>query len=179
MKFWGNLIGYQIVWFSAVIGAGRGLWWPGVLAAAAFALWQLSTSSQPRAELRLIPVAIVCGTLLDGGLALSGFARYAAGEPALFGGAPLWIVSLWAAFSLTLLHSMTFLLNRPVIAAVFGAIGGPLAYLGAARGWQAIVFVEPRWTALLMLAIGWGLAIPLLSMLAGRWSQPALKPQSA
>ena len=32
MTFWGNLIGYQTVWVSALIGAGRQLWWPGVIA---------------------------------------------------------------------------------------------------------------------------------------------------
>ncbi|MCV6801485.1 DUF2878 family protein, partial [Achromobacter ruhlandii] len=36
MRFWANLIGYQIVWFSAVIGAGQGLAWPGVVAATLF-----------------------------------------------------------------------------------------------------------------------------------------------
>ena len=29
MKFWASLIGYQLVWFAAVIGAGHGLAWPG------------------------------------------------------------------------------------------------------------------------------------------------------
>ena len=30
MKFWVSLIGYQLVWFAAVIGAGHGLAWPGI-----------------------------------------------------------------------------------------------------------------------------------------------------
>ena len=42
MRFWGNLVGYQLVWLVTVIGAGRGQWWPAVAAAAVFALWQLS-----------------------------------------------------------------------------------------------------------------------------------------
>jgi len=29
MKFWASLIGYQLVWFAAVIGAGRWLALPG------------------------------------------------------------------------------------------------------------------------------------------------------
>ena len=31
MSFWLSLIGYQTVWFAAVIGAGHGLAWPGVV----------------------------------------------------------------------------------------------------------------------------------------------------
>jgi hypothetical protein len=178
MTFWGNLIGNQIVWFSAVIGAGRELWWPGVIAAAIFILMHLTLAGQSAAkraiDLRLLAIALLTGALLDGSIALSGFARYAANDIALpSGGAPLWILSLWAAFALTLRHSMTFLLGRPIIALMFGAIGGPLAYLGAARGWQAITFSEPRWMALLALAIGWGLAVPLLTTLAHRWSGPS------
>jgi hypothetical protein len=176
MTFWGNLIGYQIVWFSAVIGAGRGLWWSGVIAAAMFILLHLAFARQSRAgravDFKLLALAILIGALLDGTIATSGLARYAPNGMTLpSGGAPLWILSLWASFALTLRHSMTFLLGRPTVALVFGAIGGPLAYLGAARGWQAITFAEPRWMALLVLAIGWGIAVPLLTMLAYRWSR--------
>lgn len=183
MNFWANLVGYQCVWFAAVIGAGRGLWWPAVIVAALFALLHLAlhpqTPARRAADFRLMAVAIGCGLLLDGGLASSGLAVYAADDVVIPGiGAPLWIVSLWAAFSLTLRHSMTFLLHRPWVGLAFGVIGGPLAYLGAARGWQAIAFVEPRWMALVALAIGWGIAIPLLTTLAVRWSAPvALSPR--
>lgn len=178
MTFWANLIGYQIVWFSAIIGAGRGLWWPGVIAAAVFIPMHLGFARQSAAQrsidVRLLVIAVFIGLLLDGAVAASGFARYAASTLTLLpGGAPLWILAVWASFALTLRHSMIFLLGRPTVALLFGALGGPLAYLGAARGWQAISFAEPRWMALLTLAIGWGLAIPLLTALAHRWSAPA------
>lgn len=175
MTFWGNLIGYQIVWFSAVIGAGRGLWWPGATAAAIFILLHLALARQSRsdraADIKLLATAVLIGTVLDGSIAMSGLARYAANATTLpSGGAPLWILSMWASFALTLRHSMTFLLGRPALALVFGAVGGPLAYLGAARGWHVIAFSEPRWMGLLALSTGWGIAIPLLTMLARRWS---------
>jgi Protein of unknown function (DUF2878) len=178
VTFWANLIGYQIVWFSAIIGAGRGLWWPGVIAAAVFILLHLAFARQSAAQrsidVRLLAIAVLIGTLLDGTVAASGFARYAAsGVTLLPDGAPLWILAMWASFALTLRHSMTFLLGRPAVSLLFGALGGPIAYLGAARGWQAIAFAEPRWMALLTLAIGWGIAIPLLTTLAVRWSTPS------
>jgi hypothetical protein len=59
---------------------------------------------------------------------------------------------------------------------LLGAIGGPLAYLGASRGWHVTAFVEPLWPALLWLAAGWGLATPLLARLAQRWSHAAVGP---
>ena len=181
MTFWGNLIGYQIVWFSAIIGAGRGLWWPGVIAAAVFILLHLAFAGQSAAQravdVRLLAIAVVTGILLDGAVAMSGLAQYAASNPTLLpGGAPLWILAIWASFALTLRHSMTFLLGRPAVALLFGAIGGPLAYPGAVRGWQAIAFAEPRWPTLAALAVGWGIAIPLLTTLAVRGSAPSTAP---
>lgn len=181
MTVWVNAIGYQIVWFSAVIGAGRGLWWPGVSAAIAFVLLHLAlcpqTPAQRAVDVRLMLVALLCGLIMDGSLARSGLADYAANPLALSsGGPPLWILAIWASFALTLRHSMTFLLGRPLIGLLLGAIGGPLAYLGAARGWGAVAFAEPRWMAIVALVIGWAIAIPLLTTLASRWSSGAIAP---
>lgn len=178
MNVWANAIGYQIVWFSAVIGAGRGLWWPGVSAAIVFVLLHLAlcrqTPAQRAVDIRLMLVALLCGLIMDGGLARSGLADYAADPLAMSsGGPPLWILAIWASFALTLRHSMTFLLGRPLVGLLLGAIGGPLAYLGAARGWGAIAFAEPRWMAIFALVAGWAIAIPLLTMLASRWSSSA------
>ncbi|KRD80349.1 DUF2878 domain-containing protein [Lysobacter sp. Root983] len=167
MSFWSNLIGYQLVWFAAVIGAGRGTPWPGTIAAALFVAWQLSMPGRAR-EWRLVVAAVVAGVLVDGGLAGSGLAVYAAARPALpAGGAPLWILALWSAFALTLTQSLSALRTRAWLAPLLGAIGAPLAYLGAARGWQAMTFAPPVWPGVLALAIGWAVALTLLA----RWAQ--------
>jgi hypothetical protein len=171
MKVIGNFLGYQAVWFAAVMGAGASLWWPGVLAAVLFAAWQLAISAQRGADLRLMCAAVGAGCLLDGGLAASGMARYAASAPALPpGGAPLWILALWASFALTLNSSLAYLRRRPIAAVMLGAFGGPLAYAGASQGWQAVSFGAPAWHALACLAIGWAFTMPLLAGLARRWS---------
>lgn len=168
MKLLANFAGYQLVWFCAVIAAGHGLAWPGALAAAAFVLWQLYVSEHRRADARLLALALPAGALIDGALAASGAAAYAAPWPSA-GFAPVWILGLWCAFAMTLTQTMRFLHGRIALAAVFGAIGGPLAYLGAARGWGAIEFAPPRWPALAWLALSWGLALPVLAQAAQRW----------
>jgi hypothetical protein len=172
MKFWGNLLGYQAVWFVTVIGAGWGLWWPALVATATFAAWQLSISQSRRADLRLMGAALLCGLFIEGGLAAGDWAHYATPTPALPPGAPLWILSLWAAFALTLNHSLAYLRGRPWLAFAFGAIGAPLAYLSAARGWQAVMFEPPLWRGLAWLSVGWALALLLLTLQAHRWMTP-------
>lgn len=168
MKALANFAGYQLVWFCAVIAAGRGLAWPGVVAAAAFVLLQLALSEQRGADLRLLAVALPTGALIDGALAASGAAAYAAPWPST-AFAPVWILGLWCAFAMTLTHTLRFLHGRIALAALFGAIGGPLAYLGASRGWSAVEFAPPRWHALAWLALAWGVAMPTLAQLAQRW----------
>lgn len=74
-------------------------------------------------------------------------------------------MALWAAFAMTLQHSMQWLLARPLAAVLFGAMGGPLAYSGAARGFDAVVFNMPL-QATLLLGFGWGFAMWLLVAIA-------------
>ena len=168
MNIWLNAIGYQVVWFCAVIGAGRGAWWWGPLAAVAFIAWQVAVSPHKRTDLRLLAVALVCGCVLDGVLAATGWARHAAPWPsASF--APVWILSIWASFAVTLTQSLRFLQGHPWLAFALGAIGGPMAYSGAARAFDALSFSEPRWHALAWLSLGWAIAMPLLAGLTTRW----------
>jgi hypothetical protein len=175
----GNAVGYQAVWFAAVIGAGRGLWWPAVAAAGVFVATQLALSDRRAAELKLVGAALLTGVLLDGTLAFSGLARFAADGVALPpGGAPVWILAIWAAFAVTLRHSMGFMMERPVAAMLLGAIGGPLAYAAAGRGFAAVSF--PQMTqAMLVLAVGWALAMPGLARLAARLGRTTVAPAKA
>ncbi|MES2857941.1 MAG: DUF2878 domain-containing protein [Pseudomonadota bacterium] len=171
MRFWANLVGYQLVWFGVVICAARGQPWLSVALAAAFAALQWLFSKQQASDARLLACSVACGIVLDGSLAASGLLQYASPQPSVL--APVWILALWAAFAMTINHSMTFLRGRPLLAAAFGAVGGPLAYLGASRGFDAVAFPDPATPALLALALGWGLAMPALAVFAKRWQDIA------
>ena len=46
---------------------------------------------------------------------------------------PMWFFALYALLATTLNASLGWLRGRPVLAAVLGAIGGPLAYYAGAR----------------------------------------------
>ncbi|MEO7206766.1 MAG: DUF2878 domain-containing protein [Steroidobacteraceae bacterium] len=166
MKFWLSLVGYQLVWFTAVIGASRGAAWPGIVGMLVYGACQLGAARRYKTDLSLMAMAIMMGLLLDSGLIHAGLAHYAAPWPSAVV-APAWILALWGAFSLTFTQSLAYLQTRLWLAALLGAAGGPLAYLGAARGWHVVTLANPSWRALLCLGIGWGLATPALAWLAG------------
>lgn len=168
MKAWlPNALAFQVVWFAAVGGAGRGWWWCGPLALAVFAAWQLAPSRRARGDASLALVAGAGGYLVDSGWVWSGLMTFAAPVPA--GMAPAWIVSLWVAYALTLNHSLAGLKAHPAWAALLGAAGGPLAYGVAEHAWQAVALARPAWMPLLALSVAWGLLTPTLLCLAARW----------
>lgn len=164
MAFWGNLLGYQATWFAVAWSAGRGQAWIGMLACAGFVAWQLAASHMRSADVRVLLVALACGVMIDGALSASVLLRYSSPTPGL--PAPLWIVALWGAFALTLNHSMAWFAHRPRTTTLFAAIGGPMAYLGAARGFGALAFPDPAWPALIALSVAWAISLPVLLRIA-------------
>ncbi len=171
MNFWISLLGYQLVWFTAVVGAGQRVSWPALLGLALFASWQWAWSRQRKTDAALMAAAVALGCMLDGGLLHFGLIKYVPAWP-LATMAPAWILARWAAFALTFTQSLKWLQTRLWMALLLGAAGGPLAYLGASR-WRAVMLAQPSWLGLLWLAAGWGLATPLLAWLARRWSHAA------
>lgn len=165
MKAWVEAVAYQSVWFACVIGAGRGLWWPGVAAALPLAAWQVASSSRPAATATLGAAGLAVGLAVEGSLSASGLLAHAA-SPAGWVGPPPWILALWTVFAMTLHRSFSFLRERAWLACALGAVGGPLAYLAAARGWDAVRFADPLAASLGALAFGWALALPLLAFVA-------------
>ena len=168
MHFWGNVIGNQLVWFCAVAAAGRGLYWPALVAAAAYVMSQLLLSRHPAVELKLIALAIGCGLLVDGIAGASGLVVYAAGNAERWL-APVWILALWASFAMTLTVSFAALQRRWLLAVLVGLLLAPLAYISAARGFSSVRFATPAWQGVAVLGIGWSLALPLLATCARRW----------
>jgi hypothetical protein len=178
MNFWATLVAYELVWFAAVIGAGQGLVWPAVTCTVLFAVWRVATSTHRGIELKLIVVGLLLGVILEDIWVRLGLLRYSAPWPTPTH--PAWILALWVAFALTVLPLFAYLRARPWLAALFGGLGGPLAYLGAARGWHAVLLPARQWPSLLALSVGWGIALPCLTVLARHWlATAATGPGSA
>ena len=164
-----NLLGYQLTWFVTVSSVAHDRPLLGILTALLFCICQLAASRWPLLDLKLIAGATLMGAALDGFLARSGLVHYAATAPALpILGCPVWILGLWMAFATTITRSLGWLRGRAWAAAVFGAVGGPLAYWAAARGWGAVNLADGGWKTLLALGIGWGLALVMLLALSDR-----------
>jgi hypothetical protein len=168
MSVFANFLIFQAGWFATVLGAANGAPWLGPVAVLAAVVVHLRTANDAGAELRLLGSAVALGLVADSLLLATGWIAYPNGSwvPGL---APYWIITLWALFATTLNVSMRWMAGRYLLAAVFGAVGGPLSYLAGAR-LGAMSFVDTG-AAVTALAIGWALAMPLLMWLAARFEQ--------
>jgi len=155
-----NIVGFQTVWFACVAGAGRGLLWPGLLACAVFAAIVLTLGGKRREDLRALALILPIGIAIDSAFAASGWLAYALPWPWVHA-APVWIVALWIGFILTINHSLDFLRGRPWLAALFGLIGGPVAYAASANVLGAVSFGVAPMLALSAVALAWALVLPL------------------
>jgi hypothetical protein len=156
-----NFIVFELVWFACVMGAGHDWQWAGALSSLAFVVFTLALSETRKADLLVVLSAVLIGSVLDTLWAASSILDYAAapwGELA-----PPWILGLWAAFAITLNHSLAWLRFHYLLMALLGAVAAPLSYYAGAR-LGAVQWLKPDW-ALAVLPLSWALMMCLLCRL--------------
>ncbi|MEP7061024.1 MAG: DUF2878 domain-containing protein [Betaproteobacteria bacterium] len=169
-----NFIAFQVGWFACVVGAARGHPALGTSIAIVVTAAHLAFARQWRAELALLLAAAAIGAAWDSLLAATGWVHFTNGV-LVAGTAPYWIVALWVLFATTLNVSLGWLKHRLALAALLGAIGGPLAYLGGAR-LGALSFGNDI-AAIIALALGWAALTPLLLRIAARHDGYSPQPE--
>jgi hypothetical protein len=151
----------QGAWFAAALSASTP-WHPlGVAANGLVFVVHVATSGHARRETVRGGVGLLLGVVVElvnqhvGGLRV----HQASWFP------PAWLLSLWPVFASAMMtgHSLEWLRRRKVLAAVVGAVVGPVSYSGGGR-LGALELDGVR--SLVTLAVCWGVAMPLLALLA-------------
>lgn len=160
-----NFILFQMAWLACVLSAGKGMPWLGVLITMAILAWHLSQTKSVKAEIILMLCALLIGAIYDQSMLSFGYIGYLNNgwNSAIVS---VWILALWLAFTSTLNVSLRWMRNKQLIAIVFGAIGGPIAYLGAQKLGAVILCGTKSYIA---LSIGWAVITPILLLLSSRF----------
>jgi len=162
MRSFSNFVAFQIGWFGAVMGAGHGMPWLGVVIVPLVLIVNVVLSADRRQELVVALVAAVMGFAVDTGLVAAGvFAPVPFLVPRPF--SPPWMVMLWVNQATTLNGCLAWLRGRYLAGSLFGALGGPLAYLSGAKLGAASL---PSTNGLVILGITWACAFPALLAIA-------------
>ena len=160
-----NIILFQIGWFACVLSGAAGIPRAGVAVAALVITLHLLRSVEKHKEAVLILLAMTIGAVWDSLLVFTGLLGYASGVlvPAT---APYWIVIMWGLFATTINVSLRWLKHNYMLAALFGAAGGPLAYYSGQQ--LGALYFPDAYTALASLALGWAVLTPLLMHLSNK-----------
>jgi Protein of unknown function (DUF2878) len=161
-----NFILFQIGWFACVLGAAKHMPWLGVIVVAAIVAWHLKQAKHAKPEIILLAIALLIGGIYDQLLLSSNLIGYQAHgwSDSLV---PLWILALWALFVTILNVSLKWMRNKWLVAILFGAIGGPLAYMGAEK--LGAVTLNSMPNTYIALAVGWAIITPILLMLSAKF----------
>lgn len=158
-----NAVLFQVAWFAAVLGAAQGMAWLGPLVLLPVLAINLALSKDRPGELKLLAVAGLLGFIFDTTLVAIGVftpLQQLFPRPS----SPPWMIGLWLNFAASLNVSLGWLRDRYLLATLFGAIGGPLAYYSGAK--LGATETLPTTGGLLILVLGWGMMTPLLVRVA-------------
>ena len=172
-----NITAFKLGWLSSVVGGAQQIPWLGPLVVFIAVAIHLARAERPSSEFMLIVSCGLIGAVFDSALVAAGWVTFPSGMVS-DSMAPYWIVTMWMLFGTTINLSMRWLRGRTLLAAAFGFIGGPLAYV-AGHKIGGIEFVDQT-AALAMLAIGWAAIMPLLMHLGERLDgiSPESPPES-
>ena len=166
-----NFILFQIGWFACVLGAAKQMPWLGVIVVTGIVVWHLSQAKQAKPELILLVLAILIGGAFDQAMLSSHLISYQAhgweflNNPNAL--TPAWILALWAEFVTILNVSLRWMRGKCLVAILFGAIGGPLAYMGAEN--LGAVTLNNLPMTYIALSIGWAILTPLFLVLSQKF----------
>jgi hypothetical protein len=150
--FWINLILFQLGWFAAILGGNTG----AILFILPALCWHFFYCPHKKEDFILVLLCVFLGILHDSFLLNYGFLII----PHHFVFPPVWLILLWALLGITLNHSLKWIYERPLVAAVSGAIAAPLSYLAGVK------LSEAEWAGSLpqivfIIAVIWVFLLPL------------------
>lgn len=157
---------YQAGWFSCVLGAS----WrrPGVGLSIALVLIgaHVVLSSERHVEVGLVLFATIVGAAVEISQIAAGTYHFTSGTlndmwP------PPWLLAMWAQFATTFRFSLRRVIAQPLPAALFGAAGGPIAFIAGQR-LGAVTLLPPVTHGVLRLSLTWAIALVAFSVLVRR-----------
>ena len=170
-----NYVLYQIGWFACVLGGAWHRPWTGFVIAVILCVAHLALSVERSVEARLVVLATAVGALIEIGQIAAGTYRFTSGT-VIDALPPPWLLAMWAQFATTFRFSLRGVITRPIRAALFGAAGGPIAFLAGER-LGAVTLLPPLTHGLLRLSISWAIALVVFSVVVRRLTPERDEPR--
>jgi len=165
---------YQVGWFACVLGASWGR--PGVGLSIALVLIgaHVVLSSERKVEVGLVLFATVVGAAVEVFQIAAGTYHFTSGTVHEVWPPP-WLLAMWAQFANTFRFSLRRVIARPLPAALFGAVGGPVAFIAGQR-LGAVTLLPPVSHGVIRLSVTWAIALVVFSVVVRRVTGDGHRP---
>lgn len=162
MKILVNVLTYQAIWFSGIMWGNQ-----GAILGCILLVIHLARSECRAADLKMMGFLLILGFLVDGTLQQVGFFSFTTpGFPI-----PFWLLVIWLGLGVTPHHSLKWLKNKLLLACLFGALGGPVAYWAGTR-MGAATFNWPLPSSLFVLVLVWSALFPAIMLFSTKCTSP-------
>jgi hypothetical protein len=152
-----NFLLFQAGWFACILFAAQDKAWYGITTILFIVLIHVAISRPKLDEFKLYLYTILIGLFFDS--LMRGFELISYKDTiSPFPIAPVWILSMWLLFSITIKHSLSWLNSYKIGQVTLGLIGGPLAYIAG----EKLGAVSLHETSVFFLALGWAVITPAL-----------------
>lgn len=142
-----NIIGFQIIWFGLIF-LGTPFVLPAIALIAAHFVYH---KQQLAVDLCLMSSCILIGLMLDSLLMHLNVMSFEQHSAMII---PVWLIVLWAAFGLTLNHSLKYFRRHKALTVLAGGIFGALSYMAGER-FGAVQLLPEMSSSFITFALIW------------------------
>ncbi len=162
-----NLLGFYVCWWLSVYGAIQTNYFLGPKSLIIYMVFHFIILVEDKIEYVYILICLILAFCFDTILLKLNFIEYNGFLSENYHIAPLWIVSLWISFSLSIFHSSNILQKNYKKSMVLGMLSGPFIYLSFSKMGIIKLLYSP-FSILLLISISWMCIIPLYVYLADK-----------
>lgn len=160
-------VAFYLGWFVCIFGATHGsnvlpIVSTIVLLAIQFHIFSsLKIYNSPFRDFPLLFFVTLFGGFIDTLYIYLGLIEYSATIPGLPWLCPPWVLCMYALFSSTINHSLSWLRKFPLLSAVLGAVFSFLSYVAGAKV-GAATFLAPGFTTPTLIGLVWFFFLPMV-----------------
>jgi hypothetical protein len=152
-----NYVLYHAGWIACILGAAAHRPVAGLAVALALTAAHLWLVDDRPAELRLVAATLAIGLVVEAAMTARGIYRFTSGSVVTWMSPP-WLLAMWAQFATTFRFTARAVLASPTRSALFGVLGGPIAFYAGER-LGAVTLAQPVLPTYVTLGLAWGVAL--------------------
>ena len=160
-----NVLFFYLCWWLSIYGAKNEMYLLGIISVSIYMIFHFIFLTQSYCEYYFIIICFLVSFIFDTIFLNLNLISYNGILPIKYSLLPLWVLSLWLCFSLSIFHSFSFLQKKYFRTSVLGIISGPVIYYSCSIA-EIIVFKANINFILILIAVIWSFLLPLYIFIA-------------